>query len=330
MSRQIYEGIKSEFADCAEKDCCAYAFLSGAIRGAGELGFTLKGFALAFRHQDGGFICKVARLAGEVCGEELTPERAYIDMGYARGEFYVLSVPAESAAELLEKCAIVRNRCELVDALPDELVGKKCCKRAFLRGLFLACGYLRVPAEISDWHGGKTRSGYALEFNMNSDIVLGDVVKLLSRLARLEEGKVLLRKKGSVVYIKNADAIGAVLAAMGSGGGALALHEIMAERQMKNDVNRANNFDLANIDKSLASCEKQTADIKIIDRIIGIDNLPHALAETCLKRLAHPDAGLAELGSKFDPPVGKSCINHRMRKIAEIAAEASENAPERD
>lgn len=325
MSRAIYEEIKSELICYEEKSCCEYAFISGAIRGAGELNFTMKGFSLTFRHTEQGLMDKIRDMVNRLYLENLTTEKTYIDMGYAKGDFYTLSIPVEIAAELLEKCGVVRNRCELIDVLPTELTGRICCKKAYLRGLFLSCGYLAVPEEISDWHGGKTKSGYSLEFNLNSDIVIKSVIRLIIKAAKLEEKSVLTRKKGSVVYIKNAEAIVAVLTAMGSAVGVLKFHEIMAERQMKNDVNRANNFDLANIDKALSASEKQISDIEKLDREIGIDNLPFALAETCRMRLAYPDAGLAELGSKFTPPIGKSCINHRMRKLAAMANESSES-----
>ena len=99
----------------------------------------------------------------------------------------------------------------------------------------------------------------------------------------------------------------------------MSLQEIVLERQMKNNINRANNFDLANIDKSVNASEKQINDIKYIDGKIGIDSLPPALAETCRMRLAYPDVGLEALGALFEPPISKSCINHRMRKLASIA-----------
>ena len=319
MRKTVSEVVRRDIVDRKEKSCCKTAFLSGAIRGAGELSFTLKGFALSFRHTDKSFIDKVCALVNELTGESFIAETSYVDLGFAKGDYVTLAIPAEVASTVLESCCIVRNRIELVDELPAELVGKRCCKGAYLRGLFLSCGYLGVPDEISDWHGGKTRSGYSLEFNLNSDIVLSGIKKLIAKAAQLEEGKILVKKRGSGLYIKNADSVGAVIAALGSNGGVLALNGIIAERQMKNDVNRANNFDLANIDKSLSASEKQLKMIELIEETIGIDNLPKALGETCRMKQKYPNAGLEELGKLFEPPVSKSCINHRMRKLGEIA-----------
>ena len=325
MRAEIVEEVRKDFLSTEEKDCCKTAFLSAAIRGAGELGFTFKGFALSFRLSDPRLADKIAECINSLCKINLVKEESYIDMGYSKGNFYTLAVPVETAASLLERCAIVRNKCEIVEELPSSLVGKNCCKKAYLRGLFLSCGYLAVPDQISEWSGGKTRSGYAMEFNLNSAIVMEGVRKLIATAAKLPLSKILVRKKGSVVYLKTAEAVSAVLAAAGSSSGVLALQEIIAERQWKNDINRVNNFDLANVEKSMAASEKQLADIEKIDRTVGIDSLGAALAETCRMRRAYPDAGLAELGEKFSPPISKSCINHRLRKISALAEGLKEN-----
>ncbi len=321
MSRKIIDEVKRELLAEEIGGCCSYAFLSGAIRGAGELGFTFKGFALTFRHDDRAFVEKISSVIEKTFGEKFIVEETYIDMAIKKGTTYVLAIPAETAVGILERCEIVRSRCELVSTLPRTLVGRKCCQKAYLAGLFLSCGYLGVPDQINEWTGGKSRCGYSLEYKLNSDIIMEPIKKLIKKAAFLEDNSVLTRKRGSVIYVKNAEAIAKVLTATGSNVGVMSLQEIVLERQMKNRINRVNNFDLANIDKSVNASEKQINDIKYIDRKIGIDSLPPALAETCRMRLAYPDAGLEELGKAFDPPISKSCINHRMRKLASIATE---------
>lgn len=321
MSRVVDE-VKKELLSVEYGGCCARAFLSGAIRGAGELSFTFKGFALSFAHTDREVVEKIKTVV-----ESLTEEKFFIDENYretaiTQGMIFRLAIPSEIAVNLLEECEIVRSRCELVTEIPKTLVGKKCCRRAYLCGLFLACGYLGVPNEIVEWKGDvATRSGYLLEFNLNSDMVAEEIKKLLKKAAFLEEKNLLTRKKGRCIYVKKADAICNVLSAIGSNKGVLSLHEITVERQMKNNLNRVNNFDLANIDKKVMASEKQIQDIRYIDSKIGIDNLPPNLAETCRLRLMYPDVGLEELGGLFEPPVSKSCINHRMRKLSAIATE---------
>lgn len=321
MSKKVFDEVRKELLSLDISDCCVRAFLSGAIRGAGELSFTFKGFALTFRHDDREFVAKLADLINAMYNESFSVEETYIDMAIKKGTTFVLSIPAETAVGLLEECEIVRSRCELVTTLPRTLIGKKCCGKAYLAGLFLSCGYLGVPDQIDVWRGGKSRCGYSLEYKLNSDIVLEPIKRLIEKTAYIEPDSVFTRKRGSIIYVKSAEAITKLLVATGSTAGALALQEIVLERQMKNDVNRANNFDLANIDKALSASEKQIDDIKYIDAKIGIDSLPPALAETCKMRLANPYVGLEALGKMFEPPVSKSCINHRMRKLASLALE---------
>lgn len=321
MSRGIREDVKSELIATAEKSCCAYPFLSGAIRGAGELSFTLKGFALEFRLTDERFAEKLKTIVNSVLNESFIVEKTLIDVGYGRNkeEYFTLRIPAEPAEGLLEKCGIVKNRCELLDYIPENIIKKNCCKRAYLRGLYLSCGSLTVPDEINEWTVKKTRGGYSVVFNLNSGLVLNSVIDLLAQCAQIDREKILVRKDGSVIYVKNSSAVSSILAAMGSATGVLGLEEIMLERQMKNDLNRAQNFDMANINKLLGASMKQCEDIRLIEDNIGLDSLPDALAETCRIRTEYPDLNLEELGKKFNPPKSKSCINHRLRKIAEIA-----------
>lgn len=313
--------VRAELVAFPEERRFYPAFLSGVIRGLGELEFTLKGFALSFRAPDEALIQKVTSMVNELLDEEFGYYRTYVDAVLSKGYFYVLNIPAESAGKLLERCAIVKNKVELIDSLPDELFcGEEDGRRAYLRGLFLACGYLGLPEEINEWVNVRTKGGYSLEFNLNSTIVAEPIRALVCQEAQLPDSVVRIRPRVSVVYVRNAEAVEAILVAMGSMTGALVVNEIMLERQVKNDINRANNFDLANIDKTVRACEKQIVDISLIADTVGIASLPETLQKTCELRLAYPDIGIEELGKKFDPPVGKSCVNHRLRKIAEIAS----------
>ena len=277
---------------------------------------------MTLRHTDEGFIKKTTEIINEVTNENFSYYDSFLDLGYSKKRLFTLNVPVENAAEILERCAIVINRCELVDNIPPELIKTSSEKKAYLRGLFLACGYLGVPQQIDEWVKVKTKSGYSMEFNLNSSIVITPIKDLLTKMAHLSKDAVRIRPKSSVLYVRHADSLGSCLTAIGSVKGTLALNEIIAERQMKNDINRANNFDLANIDKTVSACEKQLADIDDIERVMGLDALPVQLVETCQMRRNNPDVGLEALGKLFDPPVGKSGINHRMRRIAEYAEEA--------
>ncbi len=326
MNVEISNKVAAELVAREEKTCCARAFLSGAIRGAGELLFTTNGFALEFRHTDGEFVNKLNGVVGQLCGETFDVERTDIDMGDYRGrsEYSVLRLPSDTAAALLDTCGIVVNKCELVTSIPRELIAKKCCQRAYLRGLFLSCGHLNLPEGQDLADAKKTKGGYSVTFYLNSDMVLERVRKLIAKCAGVEEEKVHIRDGANVIYIKTADAVSATLAALESSFGVLAIEGIMAERQMKNDLNRKLNFDIANIDKQLSAGERQCRDIKIIEEKMGLTSLPKPLQDVCRVRLDNPEANLEELGRLFNPPLTKSCINHRLRKIAQIAESCRE------
>ncbi len=318
---RVFDEVKKELLAADIDETVAYSFLSGAIRGAGELSFTTKGFALTFRHSDREFAEKILCALSKICDEKFKVEETYRDIAIVKKTEYVVAIPCEYAVDILERCEIVRSRCELVTTLPPSICGKSTQRKAYLKGLFLSCGYLGVPEEINDWRGGKSKGGYLLEFKLNSAIVMEPIKKLLEKTAMLNSGTALTRNRGSVLYVKKADAISRILVAMGSNSGVLYLQEIITERQFKNDVNRANNFDLANIDKTVSASERQIKEIEYIDSKIGLDSLPPILCETCRMRLTYPTAKLEELGRLFSPPISKSCINHRLRKISAIAAE---------
>lgn len=303
------------------KPCCYLSFLSGAIRGCAELIFTTKGFAMYFQSTDERLINLIREIIGKLLGTEQNVEKSYIDKGYLKGDFYTLRLPVEDAQIILENCKIIQNKCEIIDKIPPELISRSCCKSAYLKGLFLSCGSLSVPPEAVAGKGGKTRSGYHLEFAINSSLVRDDIKKLLIKFAQVEESQIGFRYPKSGIYVKTAEAICNILAAMGSNNGVIAIQQIITSREVKNQVNRASNFVLANINKAVSAGEKQLEAVKKIEETIGIDALPPQIKEVAFLRINNPDANLNELGQLCSPPVTKSGMNHRLRKLVEIAAQ---------
>lgn len=299
------------------RDCCQISFLSGAIRGAAELIFTNIGFAMYFQSLDVQLIQTIKDIIFNIYKEEYKIESSYIDKGYIKGEFHTLRIPVQNAKDILEKCGIVTNKCEIIDHIPVEIISKNCCKSAYLKGLFLSCGSLSAPPETDAGISGKTRAGYHLEFNINSIVVRDDIKKLLISHAQTKENHIRFRASKNGIYIKNAETICNILASMGANNGVLAIQQIITSRAMKNQVNRASNFVLANINKTISAGAKQTEAIKIIENTIGLDNLSSELKETAFLRKNYPDANLSELAQLSSK--SKSCINHRLRKLVEIA-----------
>ncbi len=295
----------------------AIPFLCGAIRGGGEISFTKNGFSLSFIHSDKAFIELLCQVIQKISGFSPEIEVHYMD----NGSQYETFVPAEKACDILEKCCIVRNRYEPVQGIPDSLFQNGSdSRRVFLRGLFLSCGSLRLPDEITEWDNKKTKSRYRLSFLLNSDLIKEDVMKVISQEADIDE-KTVRNHRGTGVFLLNSQSICNVLTAIGSNEGVLRIYDIMTERRVKNDVNRAQNLDMANIGKTVRSAFQQIAAIQKIEQRIGLDNLPEPLRKTCQFRLQNREAGLEEIAAMFQPPVTKSCINHRMRRIMELASQ---------
>ena len=145
-------------------------------------------------------------------------------------------------------------------------------------------------------------------------------MKLL--LSALDATAGVVQRKGHyVVYVKDSDDIVNLLGRMGASRALLALEEIRVLKDMRNRVNRTVNCETANLQKTVAAALKQRKDIEYIRDAEGFDDLPSALAEMAEIRLEYPDMSLKELGAQLNPPVGKSGVNHRLRKLSEYADE---------
>lgn len=189
---------------------------------------------------------------------------------------------------------------------PMSLIKKDCCKKAFLRGAFLAGGFVNDPEK-----------GY--HFELLSD--KKEFTKLLTYLLSLFNiiPKCSVRKKYDVLYVKESDTVADLLSIMGAHRSMMALANTKIVKDVRNKVNRRNNCDMANISKAVNAASKQIEDILLIEEASGIDSLPDGLKEMARLRIENPESSLTELGALLDPPVGKSGVNHRLRKISEIA-----------
>ncbi|WP_314702967.1 DNA-binding protein WhiA, partial [Stomatobaculum longum] len=209
----------------------------------------------------------------------------------------------EDAAVLLESAALgYENGLQIGRKAEQKLSGEE-ERRAFLRGAFLAAGSVSDPERF-----------YHLEFVCPDETKAWYLKLLLSALG--ETAGVVKRKGHYVVYLKDSDGIVALLGMMGASRALLALEEIRVMKEMRNRVNRTVNCETANLQKTVAAGLKQLEDIEYIRNAEGFDNLPSTLAEMAEIRLEYPDAPLKELGTYLNPPVGKSGVNHRLRKLS--------------
>ncbi|MDR2889930.1 MAG: DNA-binding protein WhiA [Lachnospiraceae bacterium] len=186
------------------------------------------------------------------------------------------------------------------------LVSRNCCKRAYLRGAFTCAGSMSDP-----------KKGYHLELVCNH---LGQAEQLKEIIRSFGlEARTIVRKKYYVVYLKESAGIVDLLNIMGAHHSLMDLENLRIEKEVRNSVNRQVNCEAANITKTVTAASRQIEDIMILRERYGFNNLPDNLRAMAEMRLEYPESSLKELGELLDPPVGKSGVNHRLRKLSELA-----------
>ena len=195
------------------------------------------------------------------------------------------------------------------------LTQQTCCKRAFIRGAFLASGSISDPEK-----------GYHFEIVCPDERKAGQLQELIRSFGI--DAKVVVRKKSHVVYVKEGAQIVDILAVMEANVALMNLENIRILKEMRNTVNRKVNCEMANINKTVSAAVKQIEDIKLIEEKKGVQSLNDGLAEIAELRLQYPEATLKELGMMLNPQVGKSGVNHRLRKLSAIADELRVNKEE--
>ncbi len=229
--------------------------------------------------------------------------------GFSRSSYCLLVEDAKQSLAMLKAVGMMNNLGVL--AKEEELklgsiLQKTCCQRAFLRGAFLSSGSITDPEK-----------NYHFEMVCNS-------MEGASRLKELFEffgleSKIILRKKYYIVYIKEGTMISDALSNMGAHVALMEFENIRILKDVRNSVNRRVNCEMANINKTVSAARKQIADIEYIKENASFEKLPQSLQDIASARLAAPEASLKELGGMLHPPVGKSGVNHRLRKLGQIA-----------
>ncbi|MEI3339861.1 MAG: DNA-binding protein WhiA [Eubacterium sp.] len=181
-----------------------------------------------------------------------------------------------------------------------------CCRRAFIRGAFLAAGSMSDPAK-----------SYHLEIVCRRE----EIAKELAAVIAVYHipAKIAGRKGKFIVYIKDSTGIVDLLNVMEAHKSLMELENIRIIKDMRNCANRQYNCDSANINKMVQAAARQLEDIHYIEQNMGLDKLNAPLREMAMVRLEHPEVSLQEVGTYLNPPVGKSGVNHRLRKLGEIA-----------
>ena len=188
------------------------------------------------------------------------------------------------------------------------VVSLECCRRAYIKGVFMTSGSISDP-----------NKGYHMEIvcdNRGRAEFIQEIIQGFGISSRI-----IQRKKYSVVYLKDGEMIVEMLGLMGAHISLMDMENIRIKKDIRNTINRRVNCEAANLNKTVSAAVKQVNDINYIISTKGIEFLPENLQELALARLESEDATLKELGEMMTPPIGKSGVNHRLRKISEIAEE---------
>lgn len=290
-----------------EKDCCKKAELSGLIRVGGAITIASNmQMALEIRTENAAVARKFLILSKNAYGIETEISVLRKNRLKKNNSYRIKISDAESVKRILVDLGISDDGFFINAGISKEIKGNICCKRAFIRGVFLGAGSITDP----DF-------GYHLEIIFESEDIAKIIVKLLSSFDL--QAKIIVRKNNYIVYIKESEQIVTFLSIIEAHTALFSYENTRIHKGMRNQVNRLVNCETANLNKSIDAAFRQIKNIQIIDEYLGLDKLPENLRDTALLRVENPDISLKELGEMLNPPVGKSGINHRMRKLDTIA-----------
>ena len=300
-----------------EKKCCMLAEIAGFLRVAGSIGLVGFGkFKIIITTDNPAVARHYKKLIQDYFGIETKLE---IGEGKAVGKSrsskkfsYSITIDADNRSEqILRETGILLVRegnNYISDGIYSGIVRTKCCKKAYLRGVFMGAGTMSDPEK-----------GYDLEFVLESATMAADLKKLINSFVDLS-CKVTERRGKHVVYMKKADYISDMLAIMGASSQVLSMEETRIKKEMVGSARRMSNCDSANMDRSIEASMKHIEAIKKIESSVGLASLPDSLREAADLRIEHPDISISALGELCDPPLKKSGINKRLMKIEEIAS----------
>ncbi|MDA8337022.1 MAG: DNA-binding protein WhiA [Peptococcaceae bacterium] len=190
----------------------------------------------------------------------------------------------------------------------SRFTGRDCCRRAYLRGAFLAAGSVSSPS--GDYH---------LEIVTNAAKKAGEVAALMRRFGL--KALIFPRKGRHVVYLKESESIAAFLKLAGAFVGFLEFENARVLRGVKGDVNRQVNCETANLNRTVEAGLRQLGSIGRLDEFLGLVRLPPALRAVAVLRVENPGASLQELGEMMEPKLSKSAVNHRLRRLTQLAGQ---------
>lgn len=302
--------VRSELAHIIpEKTCCQISELAAWLALRGDMVEKDNGrWALQVEADNAGAARKVYRLLKDCC--ELKPTVVVKERKrFRQTRFYIVeTVLNEREINYLQNLGLLNTSEDIKREVDWMLVGKNCCKRAYLRGVFMCKGFINRP-----------EGNYHLEIVLNDTRMAQDIKKMLARLD--VEARIGERKNNLIVYIKDSEEIGDFLRVVEASNSLLNFENVRIIKSMRNQVNRQVNCETANLGKTIDASVRQ---VELIEGLIakqGMAQIPPQLKELAMLRIDHPHSTLKELGLMMNPPLTKSGVAYRMRKLEEFAEE---------
>ena len=307
------EEIKTEITQTLIDDkCCMLAVISAFIRTSGSVISRGGQFGFEITTENESTAEFIVDMLENTFGLHLTVSGAKFDALGGRDKLTFECVGKE-AEKFLNRLYIVREDKDgimLSFSIDEKLTQKDCCKSAFIKGAFLGGGSCTLPEERV-----YSRTGYHFEIVFSNKITASDFCNLLCDFEIL--AKLVARKDSAVVYVKSKEVISDLLNVISAYKCLDKLNKIVEQKDKVNNENRVNNCSVSNIDKTVTASVNQVRAIETIAGTIGLQSLDKLLFDVAEARLADKNASMSELAERLG--ISKSCINHRMRKISDIA-----------
>ena len=297
---------KKELTQVEGSPCCERAELSAIVRMNGTLSIRDRRSSLEVMTENAAIARRIYTLFKQlydIPGELLVRRK----MRLKKNNVYLVRIPGQGR-ELLKSLLIMGDDNAYKTGIDPQLIRSTCCARAYLRGAFLASGSVNHPDSAS----------YHLELSNLYQAHCEALCELCNRFNL--NANWIKRKNGYVVYIKEGERITEFLNLIGAHQALLRFEDVRIVKDMRNSVNRIVNCETANLNKTISAAMQQVENIRLIEREMGIDQLPPRLRQIAELRLKHPDMSLKELGEQLSGgKVSKSGVNHRLRKLNQIA-----------
>ncbi|EDU39149.1 DNA-binding protein WhiA [Clostridium sporogenes] len=289
----------------------AIAELSAIMKVSGTLLFTNKQFNFKITTEN----AAIARLVFKILKEHFgihTEIMIKKNNSLKKNNIYIILISEEEGVKsLLKEVGIIKETINVFSLdynIPKNIIECDKCKRAYIRGAFLGGGSISNPEKT-----------YHLEFVTHNEDYAKDLSNLINSYNL--NSKVIKRKNSYIIYLKEGEQIVDLLNIIGAHASLLELENVRIMKEMRNNVNRLVNCETANLSKTVNAAVRQVESIKFIEREIGLGRLPKNLRDVAELRIKYPDESLRELGKMLNPPVGKSGVNHRLRRVEKIADE---------